>query len=95
MENFAPVAPRISVFTPEKPALGQLVVLCTWLGAAKKHLTKYISIYRKLAPAARILLIQSDVSILTSSYKKQRKAIQPAVSKVLECLDDVKPGSNG
>jgi hypothetical protein len=43
-------------------------------------------VYQKLAPEARILLVESDVAIITSSYKKQREAIKPAESIILDTL---------
>jgi hypothetical protein len=62
--------------------------LCTWLGAARKHIDKYIASYRTIAPNAKILLIQSDVATVTSSYPTQRKAIMPAVEVVRAVLGE-------
>ena len=84
--DFVSLGPRISLYTPTKPAKGQLIIVCTWLGAAPKHIAKYIAVYQNIAPRARILLIQSNVPVLVSSYARQRAAIVPAVSTVLETL---------
>lgn len=78
----------MSLFTPPDHAPGQLIVLCTWLGAAPKHINKYIVSHRTIAPRSRILLVKSDVSILTSSYPAQRKAIKPAVQAILTVIDE-------
>ncbi|CAG8085865.1 unnamed protein product [Penicillium nalgiovense] len=71
---------------PEKAIPGPLITICTWLGASPKHIGKYNDLYRPIAPHARILLIESDVSILVSSYTRQRRRIRPAVDIVLETL---------
>lgn len=84
--DFVSLGPRISLYTPTKPAKGQLIIICTWLGAAPKHIAKYVAVYQGVASRARILLIQSNVPILVSSYARQRDAIVPAVSAVLETL---------
>ena len=84
--DFVRLGPRISLYTPAKPTKGQLVMICTWLGAARKHIAKYAAVYKRIAPGARILLIESAVPILVSSYARQRAAIVPAVSTVLDTL---------
>ncbi|MCJ1288479.1 hypothetical protein MMC34_000007 [Xylographa carneopallida] len=86
LSEFVPLGPRISLYTPAKPAKGQLIIICTWLGAAPKHVAKYTAVYQRIAPGARILLVQSAVPILVSSYARQRAAIIPAVSTVLGTL---------
>jgi hypothetical protein len=78
----------MSLFTPPNPAPGQLVILCTWLGALPKHIKKYILTHRTIAPRSRILLVQSDVGIVTSTYPTQRRAIKPAVQAVWTVLGE-------
>lgn len=86
--DFVKIGPRTSVYTPSNPTAGQLIIVCTWLGAARKHIAKYTTAYQNLAPDARILLIESDVQTVTSSYQKQREFIKPAVSAVLDTLTE-------
>ena len=93
LNDFIKIGPRTSLFTPQKPSSGQLIIICTWLGAASKHISKYIALYRKIAPGARILLIESNVPILISSYVKQRDHIKPAVSAVLDTLAECDIGT--
>ena len=93
LNDFIKIAPRISFFTPQNPTGGQLIILCTWLGAARKHISKYTALYRNLAPGARILLVESNLPIITSSYARQRRAIKPALSAVLEILAECGIGS--
>lgn len=85
---FSRLGPRISLYTPAEHEPGQLVILCTWLGAAKKHVNKYTDLHQQMAPDARILLIESTVPILVSSYPRQREAIQPAAHVVRAVLDE-------
>lgn len=92
LSEFVSLGHRISLYTPEKPITGQLIVICTWLGAAPKHIAKYTNVYRRIAPGARILLVQSAVPILISSYARQRAAIVPAVTVVLATLAECSHG---
>jgi hypothetical protein len=89
---FAKLGPRMSLFTPADHAPGQLIILCTWLGAASKHINKYVLAHRAIAPRARILLIRSDVAILTSTYPAQRVAIKPAVQAVWTVVEECDQG---
>lgn len=91
---FSRLSPRISLFAPTDPVSGQLVIICTWLGARKKHIARYTALYQRIAPNARILLIESDVSILISSYRHQREAIIPAAKAVRATLDESASGKD-
>ncbi|GFF51951.1 hypothetical protein IFM46972_09421 [Aspergillus udagawae] len=77
---------RTCLLNPDKALPDHLVIVCTWLGASAKHITKYTDLHRSTASHARILLIESEVSILVSSYARQHRLIQPAVDVVLETL---------
>ncbi|KAF1845088.1 indole-diterpene biosynthesis protein-like protein PaxU [Cucurbitaria berberidis CBS 394.84] len=85
---FSTLGPRMSLFTPQNPAADQLVILCTWLGAGKKHIAKYAGGYRKIAPRAKILLIESTVWIIASPYPRQWEVIKPAAEVVRAVLSD-------
>ena len=89
LDGFRKIGPRTSLFTPSKPTPGQLIIICTWLGAAPKHIAKYTGLYQSIAPGARILLIESNVPILISSYAHQRDVIKAAACVVLETLDEL------
>lgn len=86
LPDFVHIGPRASLYTPPQPVNGQLVIICTWLGAKGKHIAKYTSLYQRIAPGARILLVESNVAILVSSYARQRSDIRPAASAVLDTL---------
>jgi hypothetical protein len=85
---FLALGPRMSLFVPPIPAKGELIILCTWLGAGKKHIRKYVREYRKIAPHAKILLIESSVAIVTAPYVKQWEIIKPASEVVRTVLDE-------
>jgi hypothetical protein len=85
---FTSLGPRISLFCPQVAAPGELIILCTWLGAGKKHVAKYAAGYRKIAPHAKILLLESSVWNIASPYVQQWSAIKPAAEVVLGVLDD-------
>ncbi|KAI9039422.1 TMEM53 family protein [Aspergillus affinis] len=84
--QFQPLGIRTWLSCPEKPHHGQLVVICTWLSASPRHIGKYLDLHRAVAPGARILLIESEVAILVSSYAHQRRRIQPAARVICDTL---------
>ena len=87
LADFNRIGPRTRLFTPSSIAKpGELTILCTWLGARPKYIARYVAMYTRIAPRARILLIESDVSILVSSYARQRRALKPAAKVVLDTL---------
>ena len=89
LPDFQNIGTRTWLYTPPKPMPGHLITICTWLGASPKHISKYTSLYRRIAPGAKILLIESSVPILVSAYAHQRRMVLPAVSVVLDTLDEV------
>ena len=56
-----------------------LVVLCTWMSAARKHISKYTQQYRQRYPDADILVIESGVAeMVYRSNPSQQLWLQPA-----------------
>ncbi|KAI1500364.1 hypothetical protein F5X99DRAFT_429482 [Biscogniauxia marginata] len=88
LPGFDKLGPNIFLHTPSECEAGQLVVLCTWMGAADKHIAKYADIYRKTAPKARILLLKSLVGSMISPYSKQEVAMKPAEHAVCHVLEE-------
>lgn len=84
--DFVLIGPQTSLYHPHNPIKGQLIILCTWLGAARKNVAKYISLHQRIAPGVRILLIESAIPMLISTYARQRRAINPAVSAITDVL---------
>ncbi len=88
--DFVVIGPKTALYTPPKPNSGDLIILCTWMGAARKHIDKYIAVYHDVAPGARILLIESSVDSLTSAFVRRQRVIKfaPAAAAVLDTLAD-------
>ena len=86
--DFVVIGPQTFLYTPPRPTAGQLIILCTWLGAARKHIAKYIVLYRCIAPSARILLIESSIGILSSIFVPRQRVVKyaPAAAAVLDTL---------
>lgn len=56
-----------------------LVVLCTWMSAHRKHISKYTQQYCKQYPDAEILIVESEVADLTyRTHSSQQARLQPA-----------------
>lgn len=97
LAGFVVIGPRTFLYTPPRPKSGQLIILCTWLGAARKHIAKYTALYRCMAPKSRILLIESSIGTLTSAFVRRQRVVKfaPAAAAVLntlaECQRDSPP----
>lgn len=94
LADFLLIGPQTFLYTPPKPTK-QLIILCTWLGAARKHVAKYTALYRSIAPNARILLIESSFGNLTSAFFRQQRVVKfaPAAAAVLNSLAECEPYS--
>jgi hypothetical protein len=90
LDGFVKLAPEILLYTPPNAAIGQLVILGTWMGAADKYIAKYVELHKKQLPTASILLLKSGVSSMISPYKKQQAAIEPAMIPILSLLEQCK-----
>jgi hypothetical protein len=86
--DFQRLSSSILLHTPPNPAKGQLIILATWMGGAAKHIAKYTTLYKRLAPNARILLIKGTVESMLYPYSIQRRNVKPAVSPVLNLLKE-------
>ena len=84
--GFEHIGIRTWLYTPENAHAGELIIICSWLGAMPRYIAKYISMHQRIAPRARILLIESNIRILASPYIYQRAAIQPAVGVVRDSM---------
>lgn len=84
--GFEHIGYKTWLYTPEKAAAGELVIICSWLGARPKYIAKYIALYQRIAPTARILVIESNIAILASPYQLQRDALKPAVDVVRDTV---------
>lgn len=85
---------RISLFLPNSPESGQLVILCSWADAQPKHILRYIQLHQAITPNASILLIQTPAAALFAPYRWQRAALKPAVEYIKSRLADIQGGTS-
>ncbi|KAK8109345.1 hypothetical protein PG984_015146 [Apiospora sp. TS-2023a] len=88
LPGFVQLGPNILLYTPSEHRVGQLIILCSWMGAGDKHIGKYTDIYRQRAPGAKILLLKSVVGSMISSYASQQRAMAPAQQAVCHVLNE-------
>lgn len=88
LQDLVKLGPNIFLHTPSEYEAGHLVILCTWMGAADKHIAKYMEIYRQNLPSAKILLLKSVVGSMISSYSSQQRAMKPAQKAVCQFLTE-------
>jgi Eukaryotic protein of unknown function (DUF829) len=94
MEGFLKLTSTISIHDPSAisetncPAKSvSLVILCTWMGAAPRQISKYTDGYRKLFPKASILLIESSLPDMTHrSQAAQQERLKPACEVIASHL---------
>lgn len=86
--GFRPLSRSISIYEPREPAKGQLIILATWLGGTAKHIAKYTSLYKTVAPNAKILLIQGPLISFLAPYPIQRSNIAPAIDPIAQVLKE-------
>jgi hypothetical protein len=68
-----------------------LLILCTWMGAAARHIDKYTKAYISRFPSTSILLLRSEVSdIALRSVSQQVKRMGPAAVAVKNFIDQRK-----
>lgn len=53
-----------------QPPSPSLIIICTWLGASTKAITKYLTGYHTLHPSAPILLLRTELADM--AYRTQR-----------------------
>jgi pimeloyl-ACP methyl ester carboxylesterase len=71
-----------STHGPAQKTAPALIVLCTWMAAAPRHIAKYTEGYRRMFPAATILLIQSYYSTVGATDNSMVNRLQPAVDVI-------------
>lgn len=92
--GFATLAPTIFYYIPNESTQAQnrstsspkdpnLIILSTWMGAAPKHILKYISGYQTLYPTSQILVMTNTIAdIIYRSHDYHKKNLKPAVSVI-------------
>ncbi|KAK9371830.1 uncharacterized protein V1513DRAFT_454345 [Lipomyces chichibuensis] len=70
-------------------ATPETILLLSWGDAAARHIEKYTSMYTKLYPGAKIILVRGGVAdFLYRSDQAQRKLVEPAVKMLSESADE-------
>lgn len=89
--GFTVLSSNVSVYSPDRKDTSilddypdsqapDLVIICSWVNANVKHITKYTSAWQKIAPQADIVLTQSSIGDMTwRSLSAQHQNLQPAV----------------
>jgi Eukaryotic protein of unknown function (DUF829) len=69
---------------PPPPATPDLVVLCTWMNAAPKHIQKYITAYQMVYPSAKFVVVTSKTGDIISF--RPLDSLLDQVSPVLDVI---------
>jgi hypothetical protein len=60
-----------------------LIVFCSWMGAASKHVAKYTNVYRTKHPSSQILLLRQDGGdLFYRSIAQQIRNLEPAIRAI-------------
>lgn len=81
---------------PSHGSAPELVIISTWMGGLPKHITKYIDAYRKLYPAAMLLIQTNSVAdIMMRPNWTQQRRMEPAVDVVRNVHENKPEPENG
>lgn len=77
----------ISAASDTPTAAPGLVILCPWMFAARRHISRYSRQYQIMYPGARILLLENNIMNITlRPDRKQMQTLRPAVDAIKEFL---------
>ncbi|KAH7135949.1 indole-diterpene biosynthesis protein-like protein PaxU [Dendryphion nanum] len=88
LKDFSHLTPTIHLYTPPTYQKGQLIVLLSWMGAANKHIAKYVQFHQKNFPNAKILLLKSALTDFIYPYATVQKSLEPAALAILSLLEE-------
>ncbi|KAA8915056.1 hypothetical protein FN846DRAFT_770516 [Sphaerosporella brunnea] len=84
LSPFARLSPSVHLYTPPSAPLSSqdpaAILLCSWLNALPRHLTKYTTTYRTRYPRSQILVITSTYS---DFGRDQSASLAPAITALL------------
>lgn len=96
-ESFVKVAEKVFYYepphiptAPREHAAPSLIVLCAWMGALPRHISKYTNGYKRLFPNAAILVIQSGPWDCVASDGKEA----PRMRVACEIIASIKKKEN-
>jgi len=94
LSRFKRVSPNVLVLPAlDPPAKGpedapDLIIINAWMGAALKHVGKYVAPYINTYPNSRIVIVTNEVSdIFTRSVAEQEKRLAPVVDTIRAVVD--------
>nr|OQO31339.1 hypothetical protein B0A51_02113 [Rachicladosporium sp. CCFEE 5018] len=94
--DFISLEDGISYLQQPSPASPQdpvsLIVLCTWMSAPHRPISKYIAPYRTLYPSADILVVETPAQdAIITSLSARRRILQPAVDVIAKYAETDEP----
>ena len=94
LDGFAKLNDVTSIYRPDQSEKSttssgpSLIVYCSWMGAAPKHIAKYIEGHKRLFPDASILLIESTVTnIFAASHLAPACEVVESYAKLTDGQD--------
>lgn len=98
-EHFQALSASVYQHTPSPAVSGPIIILCTWMAASPKLVSRYATTYRTTFPTATIILITSSVTSFIYTPKSEwAKLLGPAIDFLLSRPDSTVYGiaySNG
>jgi hypothetical protein len=96
IDGFTRLTDSISIHRPETNHAQQtaaakqpsLIVVCSWMNAAEKHIAKYTAGYQRIYPHATILLAQCSLKGFFTSKAKQEILLKPAYDMILNHISN-------
>lgn len=78
---------------PKATGTPDLILLCSWMDASRKHVAKYTTYYQTLYPASPILLVTSATNdFFFNTAARQKKELAPALAAICSYIP---PAANG
>ncbi|KAF2756403.1 hypothetical protein EJ05DRAFT_477562 [Pseudovirgaria hyperparasitica] len=88
LDEFVRLADNVLLYAPSSSSGAgnnvsndMLIVSCTWMGAASKHIAKYTDGYKTLFPSAAILLVRNNLSDMLFASRADKR-LDPALSVI-------------
>lgn len=85
-DGFEALTDTISIYRPvasNHMRSASLIVICSWMAALPKHITKYTDQYKKRFPSSTILVIQSYWQDVAASDEKMISRLALAVNTII------------
>ncbi|KIW00154.1 uncharacterized protein PV09_08330 [Verruconis gallopava] len=97
--DFTQLAPTIWYYCPKTNAANgngsikkqpDLVILSTWMGAAPRHIMKYVTGYQNLFPKSPILMLTNSIGdIVLKTHKQHKEHLKGAIRVIHETASTI------